>query len=127
MAKKRWSAQQLIEILGEQDTIMPRGHSESRGTTLVSRGRAVKVGTKELEPGEQPGWMQWDCVGGNPREQLKKAYLDVASTNLLRSLNGYDVQQILANHLGCLARVKPRRPEFMGDGTGVSQALSGLG
>jgi hypothetical protein len=104
MAKKQWSIEQLREILGEPHTIGPRGRGESRGSTYVGHIRAVKVGTKELEPGEEPGWMEWDCIGGDPREQQYKAFLDVQSsrdTSLF--LKRENVQQILANYLGCRA------------------------
>jgi hypothetical protein len=116
MAKKRWFAQQLIEILGEEYTLGPREHSEPRErseprehneplTTFVSRdSRVVRVGNKELEPGEQPGCMSWDCVGGNRREQMLKAYWKVqAGLKASGSLTGDEARKILGNRLGCHA------------------------
>jgi hypothetical protein len=127
MTKKRWTTQQLKEILGEPYTIGPVGYSESRGHMDWSTIRVVKIGNNKLNPGEQLGWMQWNCVGGNPREQLQKAFWEVQAASASRSLYPDDVQLIMRNYLGCRASADPDDPNLWVMGAVCPKHCSVLG
>jgi len=101
MGKKQWSAQKLKQILGEPHSLGPRSQTAS-GPVNVSRIR--------LKPGEQPGWMCWNCAGGNPVEQIRKAYLEVRAANSSRPLTSDEAAHLEANYLGCAAGVSSDDP-----------------
>ena len=88
MPRKRWSAHELKEILGEPHTIGPIGHGSSQDGVAVATMRAVKIGNKELQQGETIGWMQWNCAGGDALEQHRQAFLQRIEAHRVAAMRG---------------------------------------
>ncbi len=89
MPRKRWSVDELKEILGEPHTIGPTmGHGSSQDGLAVATMRAVKIGNKELPQGETIGWMQWNCAGGDALEQHRQEFLQRIEAHRVAAMRG---------------------------------------
>jgi hypothetical protein len=97
---------------GESYTIRPRGHTEPRERSeprvqVNFSARVVKVGTKELKPGEQIGWMQWNCAGGDALEQNRKEKESIRAAHVQAAQKGQLAGPISPSggYLSCIACV----------------------